>query len=287
MTSYPADARLRWPRSMFASRTDPRFSYCLHLPSALKDDTAAVRMLVAVHGSNRNAVEYRDALAPFAERNGYVVLAPLFPIDPLGTNEADGYKYLSEGPLRYDQILLGMVAEVEALIRRSFTHFDLFGFSGGGHFAHRFYYLHPRRLSSVTVGAPGGVTLLDDTRDFWVGTRDFVRRFGSAPDIEGMRATPALLLVGENDTQPFVYPPQASAHAADMEALGRNRLERNETLYRNWLNHGLPASREVLPGIAHEGVKVMPRLAQFLEDRLQASVEDGANDKARRSAWIS
>ncbi len=85
MTSYPADARLRWPRSLFASRTDPRFSYCLHLPAALKDDTAAVRMLVAVHGSNRNAVEYRDTLAPFAERNGYVVLAPLFPIDPLGS----------------------------------------------------------------------------------------------------------------------------------------------------------------------------------------------------------
>lgn len=253
-----------WPKAQFAYRGDPRFSYCLHLPQAALAEGGPVRLLVAVHGTGRNCMGYRDALAPFAEANGFVVLAPLFPVGVLGDDNADGYKYLAEGDIRYDRVLLGMVDEIGAMVGRDFGRFDLFGFSGGGHFAHRFYYLHPRRLSSVTVGAPGGVTLLDDSRDFWIGTRDFAERFGAAPDIAAMRKVRAQLLVGGDDTREFVYPPALAHHSADMESLGRNRIERNETLFRNWLAHDLPVSRSVLPGIAHEGLRTLPALQAFL-----------------------
>jgi len=259
------DPRLRFPKAQFAYPADPRFSYCMHLPPALIESADGVRLLVAMHGSARGAMAYRDAFAEFANRNRYIVLAPLFPVGVLGDSNPDGYKYIAEGAIRYDEVLLGMVADLEQFLGIRFPTFDLFGFSGGAHFAHRFYYLHPDRLSSVAVGAPGGVTLLDDTRDFWMGTRDFAERFGKPVDLVAMRQVRSLLLVGELDTQEFVYPPEFSSHVAGMEALGRNRVERNATLYRNWHEHGLPAERVIVPGIAHEGLRAVPTVETFLE----------------------
>lgn len=265
MNSDHRDPRLRFPRAQFAYAADPRLSWCMHLPPALAEGAGEVRLLVAVHGSARGCMAYRDAFADFADRNRYVVLAPLFPVGVLGDGNPDGYKYLAEGDIRYDDALLGMVAELEQLLGLDFATFDLFGFSGGGHFAHRFYYLHPERLNAVVVGAPGGVTLLDDTQDFWLGTRDVSARFGRTIDIDALRRVRSALLVGENDTEPFVYPPEYGSHIAGMEKLGRNRLERNATLYRNWRDHGVPTERLIVPGIAHAGLRAVPGAQTFFE----------------------
>ena len=35
-----------------------------------------------------------------------------------------------------------------------FQRFALFGYSGGGHFVHRFFMLHPQRLWALSIGAP-------------------------------------------------------------------------------------------------------------------------------------
>jgi pimeloyl-ACP methyl ester carboxylesterase len=255
-----------WPRAQFAYRSDPRFSFCVHIPDAVRNGQAPTRLLVAVHGTGRNAMAYRDALAEFAEIQGYVVLAPLFPVGVLGDYNPDGYKYLAEGGLRYDLVLLGMVAELGGLLGAEFGRFSLFGFSGGGHFAHRFFYRHPERLRSVSVGAPGGVTLLDNTRDYWIGTRDFASRFGAGPDIAAMRDVPAQILIGSEDQAEFVYPAHLAHHAPDMASLGRNRLERSATLLANWRDHQLSARRDVLPGVAHEGLKAVPALMAFLAE---------------------
>jgi pimeloyl-ACP methyl ester carboxylesterase len=255
-----------WRRTQFAYRSDPRFSYCVHLPAEVRAGEAPWRLLVAVHGTGRNAMAYRDALAGFADARGYVVLAPLFPVGVLGDYNPDGYKYLGEGGLRYDHLLLGMVEELSRLLEADFERFSLFGFSGGGHFAHRFFYRHPARLRSVSVGAPGGVTLLDETRDFWIGTRDFAARFGAAPDVADMRDVPAQIVVGSEDTAEFVYPAHLSQHAPDMVSLGRNRLERSATLLANWRDHGLQARRDVVPGVAHEGLKTISALEAFLAE---------------------
>lgn len=253
-----------WPTAQFAYKGDPRFSYCMHVPKDLYEDREGARLVVAVHGTGRSCMAYRDALAAFADANRYVVLAPLFPVGVLGDDNADGYKYLLEGAIRYDHVLLGMVAQLEEVLEHRFGPFSLFGFSGGGHFAHRFFYLQPRSLRSVSVGAPGGVTLLDDTRDFWIGTRDFAARYGQPIDIAALSQVRAQLLVGSEDVEEFVYPPGMAHHAAGMASLGRNRLERNATLLRNWEENGLQAEQAVVPGAAHEGLKMIPALEQFL-----------------------
>ncbi|WP_137897166.1 alpha/beta hydrolase [Sphingomonas sp. 2SG] len=256
--------RLLWPMAQFAFKQDSRFSYCLHIPEGFTEDPTRFRLLVAVHGTGRACMAYRDTFAPFAAASDYVLLAPLFPVGVMGDDNADGYKYMLEHGLRYDHLLLGMVAELEEMLEHSFGRFDLFGFSGGAHFAHRFYYLQPQRLRSVIVGAPGGVTLLDDTRDYWMGTRDWEARFAQQIDVTAMRDVHSMLLVGGDDTQEFTYPPALLQHAPDMALLGRNRIERNATLHRNWLDHDLPVQRQVVPGIAHAGLQMVPHATAFL-----------------------
>ena len=187
MTPLMVNGKLLWPDAQFAYRGDPRFSYCMHLPQELYEKREGARLLVAVHGTGRSCMAYRDALAAFADSNRYVILAPLFPVGVLGDDNADGYKYVAEGDVRYDRVLLGMVAQLESVLDHRFGRFSLFGFSGGGHFAHRFFYLQPRALRSVSVGAPGAMTLLDDTRDFWIGTRDFEARYGQPIDLDALR----------------------------------------------------------------------------------------------------
>src|SRR5690606_39266483 len=99
--------------------------------------------------------------ADFARAHRVVVLAPLFPAGMTEPGELSSYKLIRHGGIDYDRVLLGMVAEVAARYRLAGERFYLHGFSGGGHFAHRFLYLHPERLAGVSIGAPGIVTLID------------------------------------------------------------------------------------------------------------------------------
>lgn len=269
MDSSYIHRRLIWPMAQFAYRGDTRFSYCMHIPAAFREDPTGYRLLVAVHGTGRSCMANRDAFASFADANRYVVLAPLFPIGVMGDDNADGYKYILEGKLRYDHLLLGMVREIEELLHHEFSRFDLYGFSGGGHFAHRFYYLQPQHLRSVAVGAPGGITLLDNSRDFWMGTRDWEARFGQAINLAAMREVPSLIVVGDQDIVEFTYPKALLHHAPDMALLGRNRIERSQTLHRNWVEHGLATEHLTVPGVGHVGVQVVPAVAAHLAARLR------------------
>ena len=81
-----------------------------------------------------------------------------------------------------------------------------------------------------------------------------------------MRRVPAQILIGAEDTVAFVYPAHLAHHAPDMASLGRNRLERSATLLANWKDHQLSARRDVLPGVAHEGLKSVPALTAFLAE---------------------
>ena len=250
----------RWPNAVFALRSEPRVSWCMHVPSGFAKDPAGHTLVVAVHGTGRSAQAYRDAFAAYAEENRWVVLAPLFPVGVRGDGNADGYKQLVEGQLRYDLLLLDMVKELGEVLRTDFQRFQLFGFSGGGHFAHRFLYLHPNRLEAVSVGAPGGITRIDDTRDWWLGTRNLHQLFGRALDLEAIRRVRIQLLVGGEDSAPLPVPAHLLAQLGDLKP---NRLAFNGALYANYLRHDLNVVRSIVPGAAHEGLKLVGEAAGF------------------------
>lgn len=265
----PAGPRRTGTTPLLSCRADPRFSYSLFVPPRLRG-TERVPLLVSVHGSLRGVESSRDAFADFARWHGAVVLAPLFPADPLGDGNEDGYKYMAEGDIRYDRLLLAMVAEAEARLGLGFDRFCLAGFSGGAHFAHRFLLLHPERLRAVSIGAPGSVTLIDPKRGWWVGTSDMERLFGRAPNLEAMRRVPVHLAVGDSDleTASITHRPGSRHWRTDANRAGANRIARLTSLRRNLQAQGLAVRHDIIPGAAHDFAAVAERARDFFHDVL-------------------
>ncbi len=275
-TNDPATRRLqmylRGATVVFACKQDPRFSYCLFVPPDYDADPAGHALIVAVHGTGRTMTAYRDGFAAFARYNKCVVLAPLFPVGPRGDDYPDGFKYILEGDIRYDRVLLAMVAETGDRLGRSFDDFMLFGFYGGGHFAHRFFYLHPTRLAAVSIGAPGAVTPMDDTRDYWVGTRNLEQMFGTALDLEAMRRVHVQLVVGAADIETWEidYKSGNRNYIDGINDTGRTRIERNTALRRNFEANGITVQQDIVPNVPHDGTKVLPKVQDFFASVLKA-----------------
>jgi pimeloyl-ACP methyl ester carboxylesterase len=260
--------------TIWACRADPRFSWCAYVPEAFSAKTAAsYRLLVAVHGTARGMTTYRDGFARFAEQQRLIVLAPLFPAGITGPDDLSSYKFMRAGDLHYDAILLSMVDEIQAKYRLDTRRFAMFGFSGGGHFAHRFFYLHPQRLSAASIGAPGVVTLLDAEHDFWVGVRNFESVFGRRIDLDAMRGTPVQMVIGGNDTETWeiTIKPDMRLWMPGADLAGVDRLERMRSLKASFETNGIAVRHDVVPGIAHEGDKVIPAVEDFFAEALGAA----------------
>ena len=250
----------RWPTALFALRSEPRVSWCMHVPASFRDDPGGHQLVVAVHGTGRGAQGFRDAFAACAEAERWVVLAPLFPVGVRGDGDPDGYKRLIEVDLRYDQLLLAMVDELSEVLGVTYDRFSLFGFSGGGHFAHRFFYLHSHRLAAVCVGACGGITRINAERPWPLGTGDLTTLFNAELDLASLRTVPALLLIGGEDDVRLPIPPRLQAELGSYEP---TRLGLSQALFDNWRDHGLQVNRLVVPGVAHEGLKLVAEAAAF------------------------
>ena len=260
------------PTAIFACKSDPRFHYCLYVPPSVGSG-AKVDLLVAVHGTSRTSfLDFRDGFAEFGRWNGVAVLCPIFPIGVLGDGARSGYKYMAEGNIRYDQVVLSMVDEVAAKYGQDWAKFAIFGFSGGGHFAHRFAILHPDKLWAASIGASGSVTLLDPGRDWWVGIRDLKQRFGITFDAAALARVPVQMLVGDADleTWEITHKPGGTYWMEGANDAGRTRPERLRALADSFEKAGVKVRFELVPGVSHDRVKVLPRVQNFLAEVLAA-----------------
>ena len=194
------------------------------------------------------------------------ILTPVFPIGVRGDGARSGYKYMQEGDIRYDQVLLAMVAEVAEKYGQDWSDFAMFGFSGGGHFTHRFAILHPGRLWAASIGASGSVTLLDPARDWWVGIRDLEARFGIAFDAAALARVPVQMLVGDADleTWEITHKPGGTYWMEGANDAGATRPERLRALARSFEAAGVRVRFDLVPGVSHERMKVLPLVEDFL-----------------------
>lgn len=253
----------------FASQMDQRCSYCLYVPQDY-DETALddYDLAVIVHGTGRTATQYRDRFAAFAEANRCIVLAPLFPVGLIVPDDLANYKRIEFHGMRFDLILLSIVEEVRAKYRVRAGGFMMYGYSGGGQFAQRFFMLHPQHLRAVSIGAPGVVTLLNADYDWWVGIRDMEARFGIRPDLDAMRAVEVQTVVGSEDTATWeITIPRDSALWMDgAELQGANRLDRIEALARSFEAQGIRVRRDIVPGVAHSPFDMVDPAENFFTE---------------------
>ncbi len=260
------------PTAMFACKADPRFHYCLYVPPQAGEGKP-VDLLVAVHGTGRTSfLDFRDGFSAFGRWNDVAVLCPIFPIGVCGDGTRSGYKYMQEHAIRYDAVLLAMVEEVAEKYRQDWRRFAMFGFSGGGHFTHRFAILHPQSLWAASIGSPGSVTLLDAERDWWVGIRDLQERFGIAFDRAALARVPVQMLVGDADLETWEIT-HATGSRYWMEGAndaGRTRPERLRALQRSFEAAGVRVRFDLMTGVSHDRMKALPRVEDFLAGVLAA-----------------
>ncbi len=273
--------------TVYACRMDPRFSYSAYVPTSY-EEAAADRfpLIVSVHGTLRDMAAYRDAFADFAETHRCIVLAPLFPAGIEDATDVSSYKMMEPSSVRYDLVLQAMVDETRARYRIAGDRFALFGFSGGGHFAHRYFYLHPETLWAVSIGAAGVVTLLDFGHDFWTGVRDFEDVWGRPIDLAAMRRVPVHMVIGGDDTETWeiAIPPSSRFWRPDGEIAGGNRLQRLEALKTSFQKNDIAVRHDIVPGVAHRFSGVIPAVEAFFATALaRLPASERSNSSAKES----
>lgn len=257
----------------YALQSDPRFVYCAYVPQSY-DEEAETRypVVVLIHGTERAPHTYRDRFAEFCEQHQCIALAPLFPVGLGSAGDLDGYKFIEHAGIRYDLALLAIVAEVGRRWRTA-PGLLLHGFSGGGHFAHRFAYLHPQVLRAVSVGAPGVVTPLDEGRDTWLGVRDLEARFGRPLDLQALQRLWVQMVVGslDNQTWEIAIPPTSPWHLPGINDEATPRTGRLAALARSWRERGVEVRLDEVAGVAHDGWQVLPAVQSFFAQVLAAA----------------
>ncbi|SFO54089.1 hypothetical protein SAMN04489713_10751 [Actinomadura madurae] len=244
----------------FAARLDPRFSYALFVPEDIQDDEPPLRLWVFVHGTGRRTELYLDKLADLARTERAVVMTPHFPAGIGGADAIDNYHDLAYAGIRFDSVLLGMIDDVAHRWNVEASPFFLHGFSGGGQFSHRFLYVHPERLTAVSIGAPGRITL--PTAASWPrGIDDLQDRFGHAFDPDAVARVPIQVLAGSLDNIP-------STSASPPADGGPDRLSRAHALATALKDLGAQVQMDVVEGVGHDGTAVLPTVVTFLKSQL-------------------
>lgn len=127
----------------------------------------------------------------------------------------------------------------------------------------------------MSIGAPGVVTLLDFDHDFWVGVRDFEAVFGKAIDLEAMRRVAVHMIVGGDDTETWeiTIRPDSPRWMPGADLAGADRQDRMRALKASFERHGIAVRHDTVPGVAHNGLAMVPLVEQFLADAMAAPLQ--------------
>ncbi|KAK5947300.1 hypothetical protein PMZ80_001450 [Knufia obscura] len=294
-----------------ALQADPRISYEAYIPDAHyppDDNTQKLPLLVAIHGTGRDTEKYLNIWKDFADTNKCAVSTPLFLALLQGPLDFDGYHFLGRAPpwsgepaetwlnasvevetmaetsgdpatdLRYDLLLLKMLDEVSIRWPAIDTSkVFLTGFSGGGQFGHRFFYLHPERLAALSVGAPGSITAFNYEQNWPTGLKNIEDIFNQTVDVSELKKIPILGSVGSNDTGPGTPRLRSNVPGSNFgteEETNETRVDGLVRLMKGWQEAGLDASYTVVEGPGHEMIEVNPVVAVFMEKHIRKYWKD-------------
>lgn len=230
--------------------------YLLALPLRVHADTP---LLVSVHGVTRQPLEHALAFAPLARARGAALVVPFF--DRRSHRRYQQLAHPRTGR-RSDLALLDIVDALRARHGLRDRRLHLFGFSGGGQFAHRFALAHPERVAALGIGAAGWYTMPDPALPYPAGLRGAEFVFGRTLDLPAFLRLPMRVWVGARDDGVDRH---LRVDAQIGAAQGRSRIERAQ----RWVQAVRDAAAqraidgdvacEVLPGAGHSFVQCVRR----------------------------
>jgi pimeloyl-ACP methyl ester carboxylesterase len=225
---------------------DPLLEYYAYLPRR-----KARRILVSVHGISESARFHAERFAPLAEEFGVLVVAPHFRRPAWQDYQRLGRS--GRGP-RADVALERLVAVIGSSTDVPAGRFFLFGYSGGGQFAHRYLMAHPRRVASAVIASPGWYTFPDAGRSYPYGLDTASSREDLSLEPDAFLRVPLLVTVGERD----VERDETLRRSPRVDRIqGKTRLERAErfvaAMKRSAERCGIPSPVGLrrLPDVGH------------------------------------
>ena len=233
---------------------DSALRYYIYVPQKCNEHCS---QFVSVHGVSRNAREHAEMFAQLAEKYGVVLVAPVFSRRYFGDYQRLGREGCGR---RADYAMQLITREVESLTGANSSKISLFGFSGGGQFAHRYTMAHPDHVQRLVIGAAGWYTYPEASCKYPYGTAPTSRLQGVRFNVKMFLQVPACVLVGQWDIK---YDPGLNQSARIQRQQGTTRLERGrrwiDTMNRAAMAHGMDTSYEfsMLPGVDHDFTRAM------------------------------
>jgi len=234
-----------------------------HIPETATGNSP---IMIALHGSGREANNMRDYLIEKADEKNFIVLAPefseiYFPGSDsynLGNIFDDGDNPEPESLNPTEEWTFSVIDPIyedfKERVGNTTSTYDIFGHSAGSQILHRFLIFQPEAsYNRVVCAAAGWYNMPDNSVSFPYGLEDSPAENANLGNIF---AREVYVIVGEND----VDPNSANLrHTPQADLQGNNRLERAQYFYNdsrsiaddlnlnfNW-NYGL------VPNAGHEG----------------------------------
>lgn len=248
-------------------RTDRPITVFSHRPRQCATECP---ILFVMHGNTRNAAGYRDHWVPWADSQGFVVLAPEF-----SRQQWPGSRTYNQGDMaaQADPAMwsYSVIEHLFDAVRTTQTHYRIFGHSAGAQFVHRLLYALPKNRASLALIANAGWYTLPEWREDRAAFAWPHSLVGARVGEEGARAAmgkPVVVLLGEADT---------NANDADLDqapgsrAQGPHRLARGLYYWGQVRAAGAEAGVEPpwtlvrVPGVGHDAKGMTDAAARVME----------------------
>lgn len=252
-------------RAESAGATNTPQRVFFHRPAQWRADG---RIVMVMHGVDRDADRYRDEWAPLADAHGFLLLCPEFSRTkfPKTAWYNLGGMQVTADPARWafsvpDRVFADARQRFDAMTDR----FSLYGHSAGSQFVHRFLLLAPSpRVEQAISANAGWYTLPVFDLSFPYGLRN---TSVSEAQVEAFFRRPLVLQLGESDINPEHRTLERNAEAdrqgihryargLNFMAVGKREAERR----------GIPLAWKLVtvPGVGHSNRRMAESAAKVL-----------------------
>ena len=230
---------------------------------------ASTRILVVMHGAERQPLRYLAAWEPLIEGRDVLLLAPEFGVrqyPEVDDYNLGGMRHATEDRPAEERTFaaIGRIVDAaRAILGVRSTDVDLFGHSAGAQFVHRYLTFTPGApVRRAVVANAGWYTLPDGSVDFPYGLRNAPEPRAS---LDGLLGTDLIILLGERDTDT-----EALRRDDGARRQGATRLARGMSYFA--AGRDLASSRgvqfswrlETVPGVGHDQTGMAAAASAYL-----------------------